>query len=40
MERALAEAGLPELPIVPAAAGNMAIWGAARYPLASSAITP
>ena len=31
--RALAEAGLPELPIVPAAAGNIALWGAARYPL-------
>ena len=29
--RALAEAGLPELPIVPAAAGNIALWGAARY---------
>jgi glucokinase len=31
--RALAEAGLPGLPIIPAAAGNMALWGAARYPL-------
>jgi glucokinase len=31
--RALAEAGLPDLPIIPAAAGNMALWGAARYPL-------
>jgi glucokinase len=31
--RALAEAGLPELPIVPAAGGNIALWGAARYPL-------
>ena len=31
--RALAEAGLPELPIVPAAAGNIALWGAARYSL-------
>ena len=29
--RALAEAGLPELPIVPTAAGNIALWGAARY---------
>ena len=29
--RALAEAGLPELPIVPAVAGNIALWGAARY---------
>jgi glucokinase len=31
--RALAEAGLPDLPIIPAAAGNIALWGAARYPL-------
>ena len=31
--RALAAAGLPELPIVPAAAGNIALWGAARRPL-------
>ena len=31
--RALAKAGLPELPIVPAAAGNIALWGAARYRL-------
>jgi glucokinase len=31
--RALAEAGLAELPIVPAAAGNIALWGAARYSL-------
>ena len=31
--RALAEAGLPDLPIIPAAVGNIALWGAARYPL-------
>lgn len=31
--RALAEAGLPDLLVIPAAAGNMALWGAARYPL-------
>jgi glucokinase len=31
--RALAEAGLPDLPIIPAAAGNIALWGAARRPL-------
>lgn len=31
--QALAEAGLPDLPVIPAAAGNMALWGAARYPL-------
>jgi len=33
--RALAEAGLPDLPIIPAAAGNIALWGAARYPLSA-----
>lgn len=33
MERALVDAGLPEVPILPAAPGNMAIWGAARYAL-------
>lgn len=31
--RALAEAGLPDLPIIPAAKDNIALWGAARYPL-------
>lgn len=31
--RALAEAGLPDLPIIPPAGGNVALWGAARYPL-------
>jgi glucokinase len=34
MEQALAAEGLPELPILPAAPGNMAIFGAARYALA------
>jgi glucokinase len=29
MKQALAAAGLPDLPVVPAAPGNMAIWGAA-----------
>ncbi|HEX7163963.1 MAG TPA: ROK family protein [Trebonia sp.] len=38
MEQALAAAGLPELPVIPAAPGNMAIWGAARYPLALGAV--
>ena len=33
--RALAEGGLPDLPVIPAAAGNIALWGAARYPLTS-----
>ena len=27
----LAGAGLPDLPVIPAAPGNMAIWGAARH---------
>jgi glucokinase len=31
MRRALAGAGLPNLPVIPAAPGNMAIWGAARH---------
>ncbi len=31
MRQALAGAGLPNLPVIPAAPGNMAIWGAARY---------
>jgi glucokinase len=39
MQQALAAAGLPDLPVVPAAPGNMAIWGAARYPLALGAVT-
>ena len=29
--RALARAGMPHLPVIPAADGNMALWGAARY---------
>jgi glucokinase len=33
MEQALAAAGLPGLGVVPSAPGNMAILGAARYPL-------
>ena len=31
MRQALAGAGLPNLPVLPAAPGNMAIWGAARH---------
>lgn len=31
MRRALAGSGLPDLPVIPAAPGNMAIWGAARH---------
>ena len=31
MRQALAGAGLPNLPVIPAAPGNMAIWGAARH---------
>jgi glucokinase len=31
MRRALAGAGLANLPVIPAAPGNMAIWGAARH---------
>jgi glucokinase len=31
MRQALAGAGLPDVPVVPAAPGNMAIWGAARH---------
>lgn len=38
MQEALAEAGLPDLPVIPAAPGNLAIWGAARYPLALGAV--
>jgi glucokinase len=33
MRHALARAGLPNLPVIPAAPGNMAIWGAARHAL-------
>lgn len=32
---ALAEAGLPDLPVIPAAGGNLALWGAAKYLLTS-----
>lgn len=39
MQQALAEAGLGELPVIPAAPGNMAIWGAASYPLMPGALT-
>lgn len=35
LRQALAEAALPELPVLPASAGNLAIWGAARQPLAA-----
>jgi glucokinase len=31
VRQALAGAGLPNLPVIPAAPGNMAIWGAARH---------
>src|SRR5262249_44934569 len=31
MLQALAEAGLPHLQVLPAAPGNLAIWGAARH---------
>lgn len=31
MRQELAGAGLPNLPVIPAAPGNMAIWGAARH---------
>lgn len=36
MRQALAGAGLPNLPVIPAAPGNMAIWGAARHAFTSS----
>jgi glucokinase len=31
VSQALAEAGLPHLPVIPASDGNMALWGAAKY---------
>ena len=34
MLQALAEAGLPHLPVIPAAPGNLAVWGAARHAFA------
>ena len=37
MRQALAEAGLPHLQVLPAAPGNLAIWGAARHALAPGA---
>ena len=37
MLQALTEAGLPHLQVLPAAPGNMAIWGAARYAFAHRA---
>ncbi len=36
MRQALAGAGLPNLPVIPAAPGNMAIWGAARHAFTAS----
>jgi glucokinase len=39
MLEALAEAGVPGLPVIPAAPRNLAIWGAARYPLALGAVS-
>lgn len=38
MLQALAEAGLPHLQIIPAAPGNLAIWGAARHAFALGAV--
>jgi len=38
MLQALAEAGLPDLQVLPAAPGNLAIWGAARYAFAHRAV--
>jgi glucokinase len=37
VQRALAASGLPELPVLPAASGNLAIWGAARHSLSRAA---
>jgi glucokinase len=31
ISQALSEAGVPDIPVIPAADGNMALWGAARY---------
>ena len=39
MRRALAGAGLPNLPVIPAAPGNMAIWGAARHAFTAAGLT-
>jgi glucokinase len=38
LRQALAGAGLPDLPVVPAAPGNMAIWGAARHAFTAAAV--
>jgi glucokinase len=38
MLQALADAGLPQLQVLPAAPGNLAIWGAARYAFAHRAV--
>jgi glucokinase len=38
MLQALAAAGLPHLQVLPAAPGNLAIWGAARYAFAHRAV--
>jgi glucokinase len=37
--QALAEAGLPNLPVIPAAPGNMALWGAARHAFTAAGLT-
>jgi glucokinase len=39
MRQALAEAGLPNLPVIPAAPGNIAIWGAARHAFSTAGWT-
>ena len=31
ISQALSEAGVPDIPVIPAADGNMALWGAAKY---------
>jgi glucokinase len=40
MRQALAGAGLPNLPVIPAAPGNMALWGAARHAFTRSTRRP
>jgi glucokinase len=39
IRRALAGAGLTNLPVIPAAPGNMAIWGAARHAFTAAGLT-
>jgi glucokinase len=39
VRQALAEAGLPDLPVIPAAPGNIAIWGAARHAFSAAGWT-